>query len=278
MFCQELQQTTMIPYNYGKDCWNCRNCRKRAYFNYNQENYPKYCGVHKLDGMINIVYEKTDIDSRCLFYGCTTRPSYNFINSRKGVYCIHHKLDGMINVHRKFCAYKGCNKAPSFNFAGYKKRLYCSRHKLDGMVSTNIYKMLVNGIKFEGCDNYDMKTFTRKTCEFTGCDTVPTFNFYGINRPRFCKMHRLNGMINVILYKNRVSNQKHKKIQKDDSDDDEIYNLRHRINNNEICNLVCNETLENNINSEKFDFEITGESYYDSNIQDNNINGYPYSS
>ena len=32
----------------------CLNCHRNAYYNYNNEEYAKYCKDHKLDNMINI--------------------------------------------------------------------------------------------------------------------------------------------------------------------------------------------------------------------------------
>lgn len=40
---------------------------------------------------------------------------------------------------------------------------------------------------------------TSKVCELEGCEKIPTFNFEGESKARFCKLHKLYGMINVSI-------------------------------------------------------------------------------
>ena len=209
----------------------CKDCDKRASFNFDGEKFPLYCDSHKSEGMIDIVNKRCVCDG-CPLYAiynydgsnsrlfcerhkisgmvkielhdlcikCGVRSSFNYKNSRKGIYCKYHKLNGMINVCKRRCSYNdSCDKKPLFNFIGLKKRLYCSDHKLEGMIDLTT----TNKIALTSFTNHEQDTFAKLKCEFEGCEKMPSFNFLGTTMSRFCRAHKLEGMINVRIYSSK---------------------------------------------------------------------------
>jgi hypothetical protein len=68
------------------------------------------------------------------------------------------------------CTEKGCKKQGIYGF-DYKKPLYCSKHRKD-----------------------DTENVVNKRCEYDGCKKQPRF---GIDKIKFCAMHKTNNMINL---------------------------------------------------------------------------------
>ena len=61
------------------------NCKKRAYYNYETEEKPKFCSEHRLENMINMKSKK------CFEQGCKVIPSYNYKNEKEALFCSKHK-------------------------------------------------------------------------------------------------------------------------------------------------------------------------------------------
>lgn len=123
-FCKDHKLNNMVNI-FRKNCIN-HNCHRKAYYNY-LGFYPKYCLDHKLDNMINVIFKK------CIFENCNHRAFYN-INGKSPAFCLDHKLINMINVSSKKCIFINCNKTPSYNYFNNKSPLYCSDHKLVNMI------------------------------------------------------------------------------------------------------------------------------------------------
>jgi hypothetical protein len=60
-------------------------CKKRAYYNYENEKIVKYCSEHRKDGMVNLKSKK------CFEKGCKVIPSYNYKNEKEALFCSKHK-------------------------------------------------------------------------------------------------------------------------------------------------------------------------------------------
>ena len=67
------------------------DCHSRGFYNFLEITDEVYCGLHRKDGMINIITKK------CKSFGCIKMPSFNF-EGLKPEYCITHTEDGMILV------------------------------------------------------------------------------------------------------------------------------------------------------------------------------------
>jgi hypothetical protein len=146
----------------------CQNCKKHACFNVQGVRGAKYCKIHALNGMIDVV------NIRCLHIGCNSRPSYNIIGNKCAIYCKVHALPEMVNVKHRHCLHPGCITIPNFNIAGRKDAKYCKTHALPNMVD------IIN-----------------KRCMHPGCNTQSSFNIIGSNTPMYCQSHALSGMVNV---------------------------------------------------------------------------------
>jgi hypothetical protein len=150
-----------------KLCIN-KDCKKQSYYNI-RGSKPKYCGKHKLDGMINVLSKK------CFHENCETRPQYNVRGLTTGLYCLTHKLDGMINVLSKKCFHENCETQPKYNVRGLTTGLYCLTHKLPNMID------VIN-----------------KTCFHENCETQPFYNIRGLKTGLYCDTHKTEEMVNVI--------------------------------------------------------------------------------
>ena len=142
-----------------------KECPKSASFG-NIEGKPKFCGVHKKEGMDNVRTK------RCEHEDCVKRASFGNIEG-KPKFCKVHKKEGMDDVKNKRCEHEDCPKRPSFgNIWGKPK--FCGVHKKEGMD--------------------DVKN---KRCEHEDCVKQPV---YGIieGAPKFCVEHKKEGMDNFI--------------------------------------------------------------------------------
>jgi hypothetical protein len=177
-------------------------CDKRASFG-NIGGGAKFCGVHKKEGMDNVV------SKRCELEGCPKYPVFGDIEG-KPKFCGVHKKEGMNNVICKRCELEGCDKVASFgNIEGGPK--FCGVHKKEGMDNVRTKRC-----EYEGCPKYPvfgdiegkpkfcvehkkegMDDVVNKRCEHEGCPKRPT---YGIieGRPKFCGVHKKGGMGDVI--------------------------------------------------------------------------------
>ena len=142
-----------------------KGCVKRSAYG-NIEGKPKFCGVHKKEGMDNVRCK------RCEHDGCPKQPVYGNIEG-KPKFCGVHKKEGMNNVVSKRCELEGCDKIANFgNIKGKPK--FCVEHKKEGMD--------------------DVKN---KRCEHEDCVKQPVYgNIEG--RPKFCVEHKKAGMDDVI--------------------------------------------------------------------------------
>jgi hypothetical protein len=122
-------------------------CITEPIYNHPMAKSGLYCGIHKLDGMIDVK------NAKCTNELCKKRANYNYPGFSKGLFCAKHQKEGMTNVVYKLCPYK-CGRIPQFNFPGERKGLYCSVHKEPEMVNVKkrtlqdyMYNMEVNLIK-----------------------------------------------------------------------------------------------------------------------------------
>ena len=90
------------------------NCKTTCSYNYNGL-IAEYCGLHKLEGMLNTKHEI------CII--CGIQSSFGYIEDNLREYCSKHKLDGMVNLKSKNikCLNTECNGINN------KHNGYCSR-------------------------------------------------------------------------------------------------------------------------------------------------------
>lgn len=180
-------------------------CTKRSNFNYPENKRGRFCSIHKLEGMINVMSNK------CMYENCNVDPSFNFPENKKGRFCNAHKLTGMINVKSKKCIYEGCNKQPNCNMIG-EKPIYCITHKLDGMINLKVdicmneectkicYYNYSDKKKPEYCNEHKlpgMIDVKHLLCFNEQCNKRCNFNYSDEKSPKYCSIHKLPGMVDV---------------------------------------------------------------------------------
>ena len=144
-------------------------CTKKPMYNLRTERGGRFCGEHKLEGMVNVMRK------HCEEEGCTLLPAFNMPTEKSGRFCGKHRLEGMVNVVSKHCIEEGCYKRAMYNLQTEKGGQYCAEHKLENMVD------VVN-----------------KRCEIEGCLKRAMYNLRTEKRGRFCGDHKLEDMVDVI--------------------------------------------------------------------------------
>lgn len=179
------------------------NCKKRAYYNFENNMNPVYCSEHKEEGMI-IIYQNSQKCEKC-----NKHPFYNFINETIYRFCGDHKLDGMIDIKSKICESDECKLRASFNYVGLSPK-FCSKHKIDGMINIKNRLCEYTECKITSSYNYDglhrkfcanhkkdgMINVVNKKCHADGCEKLPSFNYFG-EIYKYCVTHKLPDMIDV---------------------------------------------------------------------------------
>jgi len=185
-------------------------CDKSRTFNFSDQLIPRFCGQHKLEGMINVAHKKR---LQCAQGMCKKMAYFNFEGEhRKGKFCLEHKVEGMVDVVNPCCGYAGCNKRSSFNFANERRPKFCGQHKLPEMVCL-ISKCShpgcgkAGGFNFQGmgskgsfCMEHKlegMNSHAGRVCEEKDCNRRRAYNIPGEKKGRFCRQHMLPGMVNV---------------------------------------------------------------------------------
>jgi hypothetical protein len=123
-------RTSKISRNYCES----EKCGKLAHYNFIDQDGARFCGKHKLDGMIKLK------NNHCKHEGCEKQACYNYRGEKEGIYCVTHKQEAMINVTSNYCAYQGCGTRACFNYEGLRLGIYCSKHKDDLMVDVRRLK------------------------------------------------------------------------------------------------------------------------------------------
>ena len=236
-----------------------KNCKIKPIFNYENEKIAKFCKIHKLVNMIDIINKK------CAESGCTKQPTYNYENEKKGLYCKLHKLENMIDIKHKTCIYENCKTRPCYNFENETKALYCFIHKKDNMIDIVHKKCKYENCKIQPTYNFEnekkglycklhklenMIDIKHKTCIYENCKTRPCYNFENERLPKFCFEHKLLGMIDII---SRTCIHENCKIQPNYNFSNEtkpIYCSIHKLENmvdirHQMCKtLMCNTRVE----------------------------------
>ena len=157
----------------------CKECRKRASFNFLGEKIPLYCSEDKLDGMINITRKPCEHDK------CIKEPIFNFPGEKIGIYCLEHLKTGMVDIRHRKCT--DCKTRASFCNIGDKTPTKCKMHKDSSMINLNIKKCI-------GKDDMGKE-----------CTIYPSFNYRSEKTRLYCKEHSLDGMVNLNKIKDRCS-------------------------------------------------------------------------
>jgi hypothetical protein len=165
--CSKHKEIGMINVKDKRKCQE-KNCRKQPVFNFEDETKGIYCKEHAKSGMIDIK------NKRCEEKNCKKRPNFNFEDETKGIYCKEHAKSGMIDIKNKRCQEKDCKKIPVFNFENETKGIYCKEHAKSGMI--------------------DIKN---KRCEEKDCKKQPSFNYENQKKAIYCKEHAKSGMIDI---------------------------------------------------------------------------------
>ena len=174
---------------------------------YNEEGEPpKYCGIHKLENMVNVV------SKRCFQDNCDKQPIYNYQYEKVAKYCSEHKLENMENVKSKRCIHPNCKKYPVYNVEGEKVAKYCSEHKLENMVDVKSKRCIHPNCKtqpvynVEGekvakyCSEHKLENMVdvkNKTCIHPNCKIRPNYNEQGETLAKYCSEHKLENMVDV---------------------------------------------------------------------------------
>ena len=123
----EFCKKEILPINWERhqNTKTCREhcfekCGKIACFHFegnSSETHRLYCGVHKLDNMVDVTHPKCKL-------GCGTRSSFNYEGETKRLYCSDHgrKL-GMVDVVSPRCKL-GCGTQCKKKYRGYCFRCF----------------------------------------------------------------------------------------------------------------------------------------------------------
>ncbi len=166
---------------------NCSypNCYNIAIYGINNDiNKPYWCEEHIEEISQNDIKIFIKSNKRlCRNKDCNKKASFNFPLKKNKIFCAEHKYEGMINLYvtKKCLGFnKQCNSIPSYGLKedNLKKALYCSK----------CYNLLPDK------ENY-IDVIHRK-CEDLNCNKTPVFGYIN-EKPRFCKIHCLENMINI---------------------------------------------------------------------------------
>jgi hypothetical protein len=141
------------------------NCSIIPSYNFEEENKPLFCNIHKKEGMINIRTKYCEKDD------CKFTASFNFENISTPKFCEKHKEQGMVCVKSKICEKEGCNTQCNFGYCGSSPS-HCAQHRLDYM----IYK-------------------PKRTCVGNNEEECKDMAIYGKDEPLHCEDHRLQDEI-----------------------------------------------------------------------------------
>ena len=183
---------------------NDEQCEICPCFNFKGEIRGRRCKKHKLEGMVDVTKNKCEIKD------CDVTACFNFKGESGGIRCKKHILPGMKDVRIKKCKFAGCDISPNFNFVGMSAA-FCKKHALDNMVDVSHVKC-----NFENCPTRPTFGFLEESptrcmkhimegmistdhrkCENENCDIRPNYNYSGSKDGRFCKLHKLDNMINI---------------------------------------------------------------------------------
>ena len=181
----------------------CEKCDKKAYYNTPGLRSPRFCGVHREPGLVNVVCTKCKED------GCMKQPCFNF-PGKIAWFCVDHKDEGMVNLRERPC--EKCSKKPFYNFPNMKKGRFCVSHKEEGLID-----VLSNLCKHEGCGVRasfgfkdekkgsfcvvhkppNMVQLSKFMCIHEDCETSATFNYKGEKERLYCSKHKKDDMISI---------------------------------------------------------------------------------
>jgi hypothetical protein len=175
---------------------NGKKCSKKAHFGYDGDEKATFCGIHKVDMMVDIIHKKCE--------KCKRRPTFGYMD-KSASHCALHKSNDMIDLMHKKCVL--CIIRPTYGFFEDKTPTYCNEHKLNGMIDiTNIKCIMCSKRATYGysdnrpkyCKTHktdDMKDIVHKKCLV--CDKIPHFGFIDDSKPTYCAEHKLDFMTDI---------------------------------------------------------------------------------
>lgn len=178
----------------------CKECGKKAYYNYANESGKKYCIECKKEGMVSKVKKY-----KCK---CGKEPYYNDPGERQGKYCKDCKKEGMINVRSKKCE---CGEGhPIYNLEGYPAE-YCKKCKTSNMIDVRHKKCscgsgelpyygLEKGTNCVLCKTNGMKLI-RQGMMCKKCDQKYNAFGYPGKSAEYCSTCKMKGMVNLRITK-----------------------------------------------------------------------------
>jgi hypothetical protein len=138
----------------------CTECERYAVYNV-AGGKPAYCGEHRKEGMVNVLFRGACKESSCnglRVYG---------VKGGKAEYCSEHRKEGMVNISAKRCLIEGCDIRASY---GLLRAEYCNAHKKEGMKNLQV-----------------------KRCSQEGCEKQVAYDKEG-KRLAVCSKHNMNAV------------------------------------------------------------------------------------
>lgn len=160
----------------------------------------------------------------CEFEGCQTRPTFRDKDSLLlgGSRCFKHKLPGYVSIpknrKRVLCEITDCSSRAIFGVDGTEKNATrCGKHKIDGQ-----------------CSN-------RRTCEFNGCTTTPTYCGINEKKPMRCSPHKYDEDIRLATKQNceYPGCSKWPSFRRGDKKGPAIRCLKHKLAGDVTVNKLC---------------------------------------
>jgi len=179
---------------------------------------PKFCEIHKTDGMV-ILRKK----GSCCYKTCTKKNATYHFEGDPNYYCFEHKQDGMIPRKRKIyiCQHLECNEVATCRFKNEALLRFCDEHRVEGMIMTR--KCRERGCpkdadyshySYEGQPNRrycaehkkpGMLHFFQgglKKCRYGQCQKTAVWASLPDGVPELCNIHKTEGMTHVGYHRN----------------------------------------------------------------------------
>ena len=204
----------------------CVICLKTASYSKKGENIKSYCGncakilnkeLCDNEKIINITSKK------CEVVECDKIAVFNYPDLKSYVRCSAHRLEGMTKSMHIYCQVPNCGLLAIF---GNKKKQFCNTHRLGHKDMKDLTHLMcsaegcnvraffsdVNNKKYY-CKIHNENRFPNLSnayffCKEEGCNLKACFNFPDLKYGIYCKLHKKDGMKDVIHMKCIVCNNK----------------------------------------------------------------------
>eukprot|EP00639_Heterosigma_akashiwo_P035048 CAMPEP_0194744356 /NCGR_PEP_ID=MMETSP0296-20130528/100821_1 /TAXON_ID=39354 /ORGANISM="Heterosigma akashiwo, Strain CCMP2393" /LENGTH=224 /DNA_ID=CAMNT_0039656489 /DNA_START=3217 /DNA_END=3888 /DNA_ORIENTATION=+ len=181
----EMKASTPPP-SFKKDpyptyCEHQECNTRRPWYNFVGEQWSRFCGQHKLEGMVHTFYPP------CAHEGCDKRSDYGPQGALHMEFCEEHKLEGMVwDEHPTPCQHPGCGEENPeyFLWEGFEPgEMFCLHHWEEGMVHKRYFCPDCQSANCEWgadgrCSSGKYGWHDGPSCTYEGCDEEVLYDYY----------------------------------------------------------------------------------------------------